>query len=55
MQLGFQRNYLGWLSKKLPWLAFKEITLVGSNQDNYFQNATACSKHTDENDCRNSA
>ncbi len=23
---------------------FKEITLVGSNQGNYFENATACSK-----------
>jgi len=23
---------------------FKEITLAGSNQDNYFENATACSK-----------
>ncbi len=25
---------------------FKEITLVGSNQGNFFENATACSKHT---------
>jgi len=25
---------------------FKEITLVGSNQGNYFENATACSKRT---------
>jgi len=25
---------------------FKEITLAGSNQDNYFENATACSKRT---------
>jgi len=25
---------------------FKEITLVSSNQDNYFENATACSKRT---------
>ncbi len=25
---------------------FKEITLVGSKQDNYFENATACSKRT---------
>ncbi len=25
---------------------FKEITLVGSNQRNYFENATACRKHT---------
>jgi len=25
---------------------FKEITLVGSNQDNYFENANACSKRT---------
>jgi hypothetical protein len=25
---------------------FKEITLVGSNQRNYFENPTACSKHT---------
>ncbi len=24
----------------------KEITLVGSNQGNYFENATACSKRT---------
>jgi len=24
---------------------FKEITLVGSNQGNYFENATTCSKH----------
>jgi len=24
---------------------FKEITLVDSNQGNYFENATACSKH----------
>jgi hypothetical protein len=23
---------------------FKEITLVGANQGNYFENATACSK-----------
>jgi len=26
------------------WLRFKEITLVGSNQGNFFENATACSK-----------
>jgi hypothetical protein len=25
---------------------FREITLVGSNQGNYFENATACSKRT---------
>ncbi len=25
---------------------FKEITLVGSNQDTYFENASACSKRT---------
>jgi len=25
---------------------FKEITLVGSNQGNYFENATDCSKRT---------
>jgi hypothetical protein len=25
---------------------FKEITLVGSNQGNYFENANACNKHT---------
>jgi len=25
---------------------FKVITLVGSNQSNYFENATACSKKT---------
>ncbi len=25
---------------------FKEITLIGSNQGNYFENATACSKRT---------
>jgi hypothetical protein len=25
---------------------FNEITLVGSNQGNYFENATACSKRT---------
>jgi len=25
---------------------FKEITLVGSNQGNFFDNATACSKRT---------
>ncbi len=25
---------------------FKEITLVDSNQRNYFENATACSKRT---------
>jgi len=25
---------------------FKEITLVGSNQGNYFENATACRKRT---------
>jgi len=25
---------------------FKEITLVGANQGNYFENATACSKRT---------
>ncbi len=25
---------------------YKEITLVGSNQGNYFENATACSKRT---------
>jgi len=25
---------------------FKEITLVGLNQGNYFENATACSKRT---------
>jgi hypothetical protein len=25
---------------------FKEITLVGSNQGNYFENTTACSKRT---------
>ncbi len=25
---------------------FKEITLVGSNQGNFFENATACSKRT---------
>jgi len=25
---------------------FKEITLVGSNQGNYFENAAACSKRT---------
>jgi len=25
-------------------VAFKEITLVDSNQGNYFENATACSK-----------
>jgi len=25
---------------------FKEITLVDSNQGNYFENATACSKRT---------
>jgi hypothetical protein len=25
---------------------FKEITLVGSNQDIYFENATACCKRT---------
>jgi len=25
---------------------FKEITLVGTNQSNYFENATACSKRT---------
>ncbi len=25
---------------------FKEITLVGSKQGNYFENATACSKRT---------
>jgi len=25
---------------------FKEITLVGSNQGNYFENATTCSKRT---------
>jgi len=25
---------------------FKEITLVGSNQGNYFENAIACSKRT---------
>jgi len=25
---------------------FKEITLVGSNQGNYFENATACCKRT---------
>jgi len=25
---------------------FKVITLIGSNQDYYFENATACSKHT---------
>ncbi len=25
---------------------FKEIALVGSNQGNYFENATACSKRT---------
>jgi len=25
---------------------FKEITLVGSNQGNYFQNATGCNKRT---------
>jgi hypothetical protein len=25
---------------------FKEITLVGSNQGNYFENVTACSKRT---------
>jgi hypothetical protein len=25
---------------------FKEITLVGSNQGNYFENATACSKRS---------
>jgi len=29
----------------LPAVAFfKEITLVGSNQGNYFENANACSK-----------
>jgi len=27
-------------------IVFKEITLVGSNQGNYFENATACSKYT---------
>jgi len=37
-------------SKKLPWLAqtkvitLKTQLLVGSNQGNYFENATACSK-----------
>ncbi len=25
---------------------FKVITLIGSNQGNYFENATACSKRT---------
>ncbi len=25
---------------------FKEFTLVGTNQGNYFENATACSKRT---------
>jgi len=28
--------------------------LIGSNQGDYFENATACSKRT-ENDCSNSA
>jgi len=27
-------------------LRFKVITLVGSNQGNYFKNATVCSKRT---------
>jgi hypothetical protein len=27
-------------------IVFKEITLVGSNQGNYFENETACSKYT---------
>jgi len=34
---------------------FKEITLFGSNKDNYFENATTCSKRTLKTDCRNSA
>jgi len=34
---------------------FQVITLVGSNQGNYFENATACSKRMLKNDCRNAA
>jgi len=33
----------------------KVINLIGSNQGNYFEIATACSKTHSENDCRNVA
>jgi len=36
----FQRAFTAWVC------IFKEITLVGSNQRNYFENANAGSKYT---------